>query len=358
MYWLSVLIDNIMKSTIVNKKYHAIDLFSGCGGLSEGLSQAGFDVIAALEIDAQAAKCYEMNHQKTTLIRKDIRKVTSTDIIKILGDRELHLLAGCPPCQGFSSVRRLNKKKSARDSRNSLILDFLRLVKKLKPLTIMLENVAALKDYYLFKEMIRTMERIGYRIDYDIVNVADYGVPQRRKRLVLVGSLLGEVEIAPVTGERCTVRNAIGDLTSVKKTRDPLHRITADHTTKVREMIKLIPHNGGSRADLPKEYELKCHKKKNIGFKDIYGRLCWDDVSSTITGGCLNPSKGRFLHPQENRVISPREASLLQTFPAGYRFPVNMSKGDLGALIGNALPPKFSRIQAKHIINHIKKYDG
>lgn len=339
-------------------KYHAIDLFSGCGGLSEGLRQAGFNVIAALEVDAQAAKCYAMNHKNTTLIQKDIRRVTSTDIIKILGNKELHLLAGCPPCQGFSSVRRLNKKKSARDPRNSLILDFLRLVKKLKPHTIMLENVAALKDYYLFKELIRTLERMGYQIDYDIVNVADYGVPQRRKRLVMVGSLLGEVEIAPVTGERSTVRNAIENLISVKKTRDPLHRITADHSKKVLEMIKLIPRNGGSRADLPKKYELKCHKKKNIGFRDIYGRLSWDDVSSTITGGCLNPSKGRFLHPKENRVITPREAALLQTFPARYRFPVNISKGDLAVLIGNALPPKFSRIQAKQLIDHIKKHDG
>jgi DNA (cytosine-5)-methyltransferase 1 len=347
-----------MKSTNSNKEYHAIDLFSGCGGLSEGLRQAGFNVIAALELDAQAAKCYAMNHRNTTLIQKDIRRVTSTDIIKILGDKKLHLLAGCPPCQGFSSVRRLNKKKSARDPRNSLILDFIRLVKKLKPLTIMLENVAALKDYYLFKELIRTLERTGYQIDYDIVNVADYGVPQRRKRLVMVGSLLGEVKIAPVTGERSTVRNAIGDLTSVKKTRDPLHRITADHTKKVREMIKLIPRNGGSRADLPKEYELKCHKKKNIGFKDIYGRLRWNDVSSTITGGCLNPSKGRFLHPKENRVITPREAALLQTFPAQYRFPINIPKGVLAVLIGNALPPKFSRIQAKHLLNHITKHNG
>jgi DNA (cytosine-5)-methyltransferase 1 len=347
-----------MAATNSNKEYHAIDLFSGCGGLSEGLRQAGFNVIAALEVDAQAAKCYALNHRNTALIQKDIRRVTSTDIIKVLGNKELHLLAGCPPCQGFSSVRRLNKKKSARDPRNSLILDFLRLVKKLKPLTIMLENVAALKDYYLFKDLMRTVERMGYQIDYDIVNVADYGVPQRRKRLVMVGSLLGEVEIAPITGERSTVRNVIGNLTSIRKTRDPLHKITADHTKKVQEMIKLIPRNGGSRGDLPEKYELKCHKKKNIGFKDVYGRLCWDDVSSTITGGCLNPSKGRFLHPKENRVITPREAALLQTFPARYRFPINIPKGDLAVLIGNALPPKFSRIQARHLIKHIKKYHG
>jgi len=341
-----------------DKEYFAIDLFAGCGGLSEGLRQAGFKVVAALEVDEYAATCYSINHPEAVLIQKDIRRVTSSNIKKIVSGKELHLIAGCPPCQGFSSVRRLNKKKSARDSRNCLILDYLRLVKKLKPLTIMLENVAALKDYYLFKLLTRSLKQLGYKIDYDVVNIADYGVPQRRKRLVMVGSLLGDIKIAPITKERKTVRNAIGHLASIKKTRDPLHRITANHTEKVQEMIKLIPHNGGGRTDLPRMYELICHKKKNVGFKDIYGRLRWDDVSSTITCGCLNPSKGRFLHPTENRVITPREAALLQTFPASYRFPTNIPKGEIGVLIGNALPPRFSRIQARQLINHIKKHRG
>ena len=343
---------------IGNKKCFAIDLFSGCGGLSEGLRQAGFTVVAAIEMDEYAAKCYSMNHPETVLIQKNIRKVTSSDIKKILRGKKLHLLAGCPPCQGFSTVRRLNKKRAARDPRNNLILDYLRLVKKLKPLTIMLENVMALKDYYLFKFLLRALEGLGYKIDCDIVNIAEYGVPQRRKRLVMVGSLLDKIEVAPATGQRKTVRDAIGNLTSIKKTRDPLHRITVNHTIKVQKMIRLIPHNGGSRADLPKRYELNCHTKETVGFKDIYGRLRWDDFSSTITGGCLNPSKGRFLHPSENRVITPREAAVLQTFPANYQFPLNIPKGELAALIGNALPPKFSRILAKHIINHINKYHG
>jgi DNA (cytosine-5)-methyltransferase 1 len=340
------------------EEYLAIDLFAGCGGLSEGLRQAGFKVMAAIEANEYAAMCYSINHPEAVLIQKDIRKVTSNDIKRIVSGRELHLLAGCPPCQGFSSVRRLNKKKSARDSRNCLILDYLRLIRRLKPLTIMLENVAALKDYYLFKLLIRSLKQSGYKIDYEIVNIADYGVPQRRKRLVMVGSLLGDIKIAPITKEHKTVRDAIGHLTSIEKTRDPLHRITPNHTEKVQEIINLIPRNGGSRTDLPKTYVLNCHRRANVGFGDIYGRLRWDDVSSTITSGCLNPSKGRFLHPTENRVITPREAALLQTFPANYRFPINIPKGEIGALIGNALPPRFSRIQARQLITHIKKHRG
>ncbi len=222
----------------------------------------------------------------------------------------------------------------------------------------MMENVTALKEYYLFGFLVRSLERIGYQIDYDVVDVADYGVPQRRKRLVMVGSLLGEIKIAPRTKERKTVRDAIGKLPSIRKTGDPLHRIVADHSDKVMEMIKQIPCNGGSRSDLPIKYRLKCHENDNVGFKDIYGRLHWNDVSSTITGGCLNPSKGRFLHPAKNRVITPREAALLQTFPAKYRFPMDIPKGKLAVLIGNALPPKFSRIQARHLIKHLSKSHG
>ena len=123
-------------------------------------------------------------------------------------------------------------------------------------------------------------------------------------------------------------------------------------------MISLTPKNGGSRKDLPEEYQLDCHKKKNVGFNDVYGRLRWDTVSSTITGGCLNPSKGRFIHPEEDRCISAREAALLQTFPLDYIFPPDIPKGKLALLIGNALPPEFSRIQAENIFQHIEKCYG
>lgn len=121
-------------------------------------------------------------------------------------------------------------------------------------------------------------------------------------------------------------------------------------------MIKLVPKNGGGRKDLPDEYILECHKKEGVGFNDVYGRLRWDDFSTTITGGCLNPSKGRFLHPEHNRCISAREAALLQSFPNDYKFPTNIPKQSLALLIGNALPPKFSYIQSNNIKSHLDKY--
>lgn len=340
------------------KEYFAINLFSGCGGLSEGMRQAGFSVVAAIENDKIAAKCYKENHPQTLLLNKDIRKVRISTIKNLFGSRPIHLLAGCPPCQGFSSVRRLNRKKAVRDDRNSLILEYLRLIRRLKPLTIMMENVPGLINYYLFKDVVKELKVLGYRPKVKIVNVKNYGVPQNRKRLIMVGSLLGEMDIAEGNKKKVTVKQAIGKLESVGMTKDPLHKITANHTPEVMERIRLIPKDGGSRKDLPENYILKCHKKENVGFNDIYGRLRWGDYSATITGGCLNPSKGRFLHPEEDRVITAREAALLQSFPMRYKFPVNIPKASLALLIGNALPPKFSYVQSVNIKKHLDKYLG
>ncbi len=347
-----------MKTSKSGNNYYAIDLYSGCGGLTEGMLQAGFEVVAAVELDEKAAKCYRANHAHTFLLIEDIRKIRGSRLKKLLKNKPLHLLAGCPPCQGFSSVRRLNRKKAVRDERNSLILEYLRLAVELKPLTLMMENVPGLRNYYLFKQMIRELKSIGYHLDQTVVNIEDYGVPQRRKRLVVVGSRLAPIRVAAAPKFKRKVRDAIGDLEPMEFTDDPLHKIVARHSPQIQKLIDMIPRDGGSRTNLSHRYQLSCHKKPNIGFKDIYGRLKWDDYSSTITGGCLNPSKGRFLHPEENRVITPREAALLQTFPQNYQFPLDIPKGELALMIGNALPPEFSRIQTSHILEHIRTFNG
>lgn len=315
--------------------------------------QAGFRTIAACEIDPVAIATYRINHPAVHVFGGDIRKVDSAAIKELLNKKPLHLLAGCPPCQGFSSLRRLNKKRSVRDSRNSLVDEYYRFIEELRPLTIMMENVPGLQNYFKFQNVIKKLERIGYRLDTAVVNVADYGVPQRRKRLILVGSLLNEICITPCINIKKTVAMCIGSMETVEETKDPLHKIVARHTKKILEMIKKIPRDGGSRTDLPKKYILKCHKRDNVGFNDIYGRLRWNDYSSTITGGCLNPSKGRFLHPSEHRAITAREAALLQTFPMEYEFPKNVTKTKVALMIGNALPPEFCRLQAKNIFDHL-----
>ena len=319
------------------------------------MRQAGFEVKVAIEIDHYSAITYSLNHPSSIMIEKDIKEVDTSIIKKMIGDEEIQLLAGCPPCQGFSSIRRLNKS-SVYDDRNSLIMDYLKFVADLRPMTIMLENVPRLIKYSLFSMVIKILNTLGYYISVKIVNVKDYGVPQRRIRLVLIGSRLGKIKVAEPTYERKTVKDAIGNLESIYKTKDPLHKIIAKHSNKVQKMISMVSKNGGSRRDLPIEYILDCHMKPNIGFYDVYGRLKWELPSSTITGGCLNPSKGRFLHPSEDRVITPREASLLQTFPQDYIFPLEIPKHDLARIIGEALPPKFSRIQCENIKSHLDNY--
>ncbi|MEA4887830.1 MAG: DNA cytosine methyltransferase [Bacteroides graminisolvens] len=335
--------------------FNAIDLFSGCGGLTEGMHKAGFTTKVAVEIVPLAAKAYKMNHPDTEVIQKDIREIDVEEIMKKLKGEPLHLLAGCPPCQGFSSIRRLNKPQCVEDDRNSLVLEYLRLVKELRPIAIMMENVPALKDYSVFQQVVEELNKLGYNPDVQVVNVKNYGVPQSRKRLVMVGMLNGTIKVAEGTGVKRTVRDMIENLAPPEITQDPLQKIVSKHTPKIMEMIKKLPHNGGSRKNLPIEYILECHKKRNVGFNDVYGRLRWDDYSTTITGGCLNPSKGRYLHPEQDRVITPREAALLQSFPQDYKFPTDISKTALALLIGNALPPEFSRIQSENIYRHLQK---
>lgn len=335
----------------------SIDIFSGCGGLTEGMHQANFKTKLAFEIDDISSKTYRLNHPRTCVITKDIRKVSITEIKRKLKGKAIHLLAGCPPCQGFSSIRRLNRVQPVKDDRNNLIMEYVRLVKALKPYTIMMENVPGLVEYDLFKKAVSILSNeLKYNIDFKVVNVKDYGVPQNRKRLVLVGSRLGKIIVAPPVNIKKTVRQAIGNLPLPEISKDHIHKIVQVHTPEILERIVLTPTDGGSRKDLPEQYSLKCHKRKNVGFNDVYGRLRWDDYSTTITGGCLNPSKGRFLHPEQNRCISAREAALLQSFPISYKFPTDIAKDKLALMIGNALPPQFSYLQSLNIRKHLEKH--
>jgi DNA (cytosine-5)-methyltransferase 1 len=334
---------------IENKKLTAIDLFSGCGGLTLGLKQAGFNVIGAVEIDSLAVETYRVNHSKVNIWHKDIRKLTGTEILEKLKLKkgELDLLAGCPPCQGFSSMRTRNGKE-VKDARNDLIFDYLRLVKELLPKTVMMENVPALAENRRMKRFKKELEDLGYESNGTplVLNTAHYGVPQRRRRMILVSSRVGKINLPEGTAEKVTVSDAIGGMPRPGETGDPLHDIKEKRTPKVLEMIKLIPKDGGSRSDLPKRLHLECHKKFPGGFKDVYGRMAWKNVSPTITGGCISPSKGRFLHPSQNRAITLREAALLQTFPKDYYFSLKKGRQGVALMIGNALPPEFIKQHA------------
>jgi DNA (cytosine-5)-methyltransferase 1 len=326
----------------------AIDLFSGCGGLTLGLRQAGFHVIAGVEIDSLAAETYRVNHPKIKVWNSDIRFLSAETIKGELQLRsgDLDLLAGCPPCQGFSALRRLNGGRRVRDPKSKdLLFEFLRLVEGLLPKAVMLENVPHLAKDYRMRTFIAALKRMGFCYRIGVFDCADFGVPQRRKRMVLVASRVGCVEFATPKCKPRTVRDAICDLSPRGRSGDILHDIPESRSRSIAELIRRIPKDGGSRTDLPARFQLECHIKCN-GFKDIYGRMAWDKVAPTITTGCFNPSKGRFLHPIENRAITLREAALLQTFPRNYFFSLKRGKCSAAMMIGNALPPRFVRQHA------------
>ena len=333
-------------------KPKAIDLFCGCGGLTLGLKQAGFDVVGAVEIDALAAETYRMNHSEVHVWEEDITQLNTQAAMKALKLKkgELDLVAGCPPCQGFSTMRTLNGGKRIKDERNDLIFEFLRFVKDFEPKAIMMENVPGLIDDKRFAKFCKEIESLGYVPNYGVENAADYGVPQRRRRTILLAGKGFKIDFAKPVKKKATVADAIKKMPKAGKSGDHLHDMPERRTKAVIERISKIPKNGGSRTDLPFEEQLDCHKKCD-GFKDVYGRMAWNKQAPTITSGCTNPSKGRFLHPTQNRAITLREAALLQTFPKGYKFPKDRGKGDIALMIGNALPPRFIKMHSKRIIS-------
>jgi len=328
----------------------AIDLFSGAGGLTQGLKEAGFRVIGAVEMDRLACATYRRNHRLPTIWKSDIRRVSGKAVRRALRLRrgQLDLLAGCPPCQGFSTMRTRNRGSSVRDPRNKLVFEFLRFARALRPRAVMMENVPALAKSARMGQLLAGLRRLGYSAKIQVLDAANFGVPQRRRRVILLG-VRGSALAMPQPGEATrTVADAIKALARPGKSGDSLHDLAAERSEKVMKLIKAIPRNGGSRSDLGQAKQLRCHRKID-GFKDVYGRMAWDAVAPTITSGCINPSKGRFLHPTQNRAITLREAALLQTFPPGYWFSLARGKYPAALLIGNALPPRFIRAVATHL---------
>ena len=338
------------------RKPTAIDIFSGCGGTTQGLKDAGFRVLAGVEVDWLAAKTYRANHKRVKLWEKDITQLAVADVLAhhCLRPGELDLLIGCPPCQAFSPIRRLNGSRRVRDKcSKDLIFEYLRFVEAMYPKVVLIENVPRLVEDYRFNRIRRRLRQLGYVGKPEVFNAADFGVPQRRRRMVFIASRVGAINYAePDSENRRTVRATISSLPKPGRSGDPLHDLLEARSDRIRQLIKRIPKNGGSRLELGKRSQLRCHKSCD-GFKDVYGRMAWDAVAPTITGGCVNPSKGRFLHPQQNRSITLREAALLQSFPAAYRFCLDRGKFAVALMIGNAFPPAFVKAHAEQVRRHL-----
>jgi len=354
-------------STNSQANIKVVDLFCGIGGLTHGLIKEGLDVVAGIDNDSSCKFGYEYNN-KTKFIDKDILQVTSEDVNQLFGKSSgIRVLAGCAPCQPFS---KLNLKKITQKQLQPLE-KFAQLIDEVKPDIVSMENVSGLADekkYPIFKTFINALERNGYKYKYEIVDVSEYGVPQRRKRLVLLASRFGEIELVKRThkDKRVTVRDVIKGLEPLKdgevSTKDPLHRSRKLSQLNLRR-IKATPHDGGSSNSWDQELVLECHKKETgKTYKGtVYGRMRWDEPAPTMTTQCVGIGNGRFGHPEQNRAISLREAALFQTFPKNYQFsdpnePVITAH--VAKFIGNAVPVRLGVIIAKSIKTHIRQYAG
>lgn len=340
-----------------------VDLFCGIGGLSYGMKSKGLRILAGFDLDETCKFAYETNNNAKFIV-KDIKTVTSKEVNSLYSKNAIKVLAGCAPCQPFSSYAFKNKRKDP--NKYDLLYQFGELVRGVHPDIVTMENVPAISSFRLkpvLSDFISLLESEGYCVSYEVVYCPNYGIPQTRKRLVLLASRLGKISLIEPTHQKdkyVTVRDTIGELPHLRdgetcKT-DPLHKCRGLSPLNLLR-IAATPCGGGWK-DWPKDLLLECHKKDGgKSFGSVYGRIKWDEPAPTMTTECTSIGSGRFGHPEQNRAISVREAALLQTFPITYKFFQNekdVSMAKASRYIGNAVPPKLGAVIAESIKKHIR----
>lgn len=346
-----------------SQKIEVVDLFCGVGGLSYGLKTKGLQIKGGFDIDSSCRFAYEHNND-AKFFDTDIHKVTKKEIIALYSKKAIKVLAGCAPCQPFSSYSHTKKDKDP--NKYDLLYEFGRLVKEVHPDLITMENVAQILNFKLkpvLQDFVELLKNEGYEVSVNRVYCPDYGIPQSRKRLVLLASKYGKISLIPATHtpeKYVTVGDTIRDLPPLKagerSADDPLHRAIALKPLNLQR-IKATPYGGGWK-DWPEELRLDCHKKDGgKSFGSVYGRMVWEKPSPTMTTQCTGYGNGRFGHPEQDRAITPREAALFQTFPMEYQFFENegsVSITTVSRYIGNAVPPKLGEVIAESIVEHLK----
>lgn len=324
----------------------------------------GFDIIAGFDIDDTCKYAYEKNN-KSKFYNQDINTVTKEQINALFNSYDIKILAGCAPCQPFSSYA--FKVKDKDKDKYDLLYEFGRLVKETLPDIVTMENVSQIlsfKEKPVFNDFVDLLKKNGYSVDFKVVYCPDYGIPQTRKRIVLLASRLGQINLIPPTHTKKkykTVRQTIGKLPPIGAGEvcpsDPLHRARSLSELNLKR-IKSTPMKG-SWKDWDDDLILDCHKKDSgKSFGSVYGRMNWDEPAPTMTTLCTGLGNGRFGHPEQDRAISLREAAMFQTFPKGYKFfspkeEISITKAS--RYIGNAVPPKLGEVTAKSIKKHLNQ---
>lgn len=345
-----------------------IDLFCGIGGLTHGFVQEGFNVVAGIDNDSSCKFPFEANNN-SKFISKDIRDVEGKEITMLFDNSKIKILVGCAPCQPFStySFKSPDHSNDSKKSKWGLLYEFARIIEESKPDIISMENVPGLAKFdkaEVFKDFTDLLLRNGYfEPTIKIVDCQKYGIPQKRKRLVLLASKFGKIELIPEThsnsNEFVTVKDVIGHLEPLQSGEssviDPIHK-ASKLSDKNLERIK-HSKQGGSWKDWKDSLILDCHKKKSgKTYGSVYGRMKWNEPAPTMTTFCTGIGNGRFGHPEQDRAISLREAALFQTFPESYKFAEDASKisiTKLSTYIGNAVPVLLGNVIAKSIKIHL-----
>lgn len=351
-----------MSETMKSGSIKAVDLFCGVGGLTHGLIRGGVNVVAGVDLEEACRYPYEANNLPAIFLQQDVKELSGVSIAKMLGNARYTLLAGCAPCQPFSTYSQSGRKRSV-NSDWELVASFGRLVREVRPHFVTMENVPQLEKHPVFQEFLSSLD--GYHVVWKTLDCSSIGIPQTRKRLVLLASRLGPEGLnLPIQNSRsATVRRTISMLPALEAGEadesDPLH--VACKLSQINlERIK-ASRPGGTWRDWKPSLRAACHRKETGDtFPSVYGRMEWDKPAPTMTTQCFGFGNGRFGHPEQHRAITLREAAMLQTFPRKYKF---VEKGTrvrisaLGKLIGNAVPVRLGEVIAGTLLKHAEHYE-
>ncbi len=337
-----------------------VDLFCGAGGLTHGLLDAGMSVVAGVDLDEACRHPYEANNPGARFVKRDIAELSAPEVESWFNGAPVKVLAGCAPCQPFSSYSQ--RYETTGTPRWGLLDHFARLVRDLRPDIVTMENVPTVTKHSVFDNFVATLAEGGYHVWHAVVDCAEYGLPQRRHRTVLLASRHAPITLRNADGlTRRSTRDALSTLPRLEHGEsdpiDPLHRASRLSALNYRRIKASRP--GGTWRDWPQHLVARCHRvESGRTYPGVYGRMEWDEPAPTLTTQFFGFGNGRFGHPEQDRALSLREGAVLQGFPENYSFVPSGARVQfkvLGRLIGNAVPVELGRVIGESIFDHIEQ---